>query len=140
MLSLAMSKSTKKSSNEKVQEPVRLRVFKSAWFDKTARKAQITDSHLCAAIQQVMLGQADDLGGGVYKKRLNDNMHRSIVLAKGGQYWVYQFLFAKKDRDNIDDDELATFKLLAKHYAQLNEEQVTQMLAIREFLEICHDC
>lgn len=134
-----MPKSTKNNSDVKIQEPVRPRVFKSSWFDKAARKAQITDSHLCTAIQQVMLGQADDLGGGVYKKRLNDNMHRSIVLAKGGRYWVYQFLFAKKDRENIDSDELAAFKRLAKLYAQLNEEQVAQMLAIREFLEICRD-
>ena len=56
-----------------------------------------------------MLGQADDLGGGVFKKRLDDNLHRSIILAKGGQYWVYEYLFAKKDRDNIEDDELLYF-------------------------------
>jgi len=30
-----------------------------------------------------MEGQAEDLGEGVFKKRLNKNMHRSIVLAKG---------------------------------------------------------
>ena len=53
-----------------------------------------------------MRGQADDLGGGVFKKRLNDNMHRSIILAKGGRRWVYEFLFAKKDRANIANDEL----------------------------------
>lgn len=28
-----------------------------------------------------MRGQADDLGGGISKKRLYDNQHRSIVLA-----------------------------------------------------------
>ncbi len=50
---------------------------------------------MCLAIQQVMDGQADNLGGGVFKKRLNDNMHRSIIVAKGGRYWVYAFLFAK---------------------------------------------
>ena len=44
-----------------------------------------------------MRGQADDLGGGVFKKRLNDNMHRSIVLAKGGRHWVFAYLFAKKE-------------------------------------------
>lgn len=64
-----------------------------------------------------MAGHADDLGGGVFKKRLNDNMHRSIVLAKGGRIWVYEYLFAKKDRDNIEDGELAAFRLLAKGYA-----------------------
>ena len=56
--------------------------FKTAWFSKAARKAGIGDSALIAAIRDVMQGQADDLGGGVFKKRLNKNMHRSIVLAK----------------------------------------------------------
>ncbi len=39
------------------------RVFKTAWFTKAARKAYITDEELCSAIRQVMVGQADDLGG-----------------------------------------------------------------------------
>jgi hypothetical protein len=34
------------------------------------------------------------------KKKLNKNQHRSITLAKGGQYWIDEYLFAKKDRDN----------------------------------------
>jgi putative transcriptional regulator len=42
------------------------RVFKTAWFSKAARKALITGAELCVAIRQVILGQADDLGGGVY--------------------------------------------------------------------------
>jgi hypothetical protein len=28
------------------------------------------------------------LGGAVFKKRLNRNLHRSIVI-RGGRYWVY---------------------------------------------------
>ena len=52
-----------------------------------------------------MKGQADDLGGGVLKKRLNKNMHRGIILARRRRYWVYVYLFAKNDRENIDDDE-----------------------------------
>jgi len=39
------------------------RFFKTAWFSKAAKKAHISDVELCAAIRQVMLGQADDLGG-----------------------------------------------------------------------------
>ena len=140
MLLFVMSQNTGNQPDATGQALVKQRVFKSSWFDKAARKALITDSELCAAMAQVMLGQADDLGGGVYKKRIHDNRQRSIILANGGQYWVYQFLFAKKDRDNIQADELAAFKQLARHYAQLSEEQVQQMLAIREFLEICHDC
>jgi hypothetical protein len=49
-----------------------------------------------AAIRGVVKGQADDLTGGVYKQRMNDNKYRSIVLAKGGEHWVFTYLFAKK--------------------------------------------
>lgn len=59
------------------------RVFKTGRFSKDAKKAGIDDAGLCAAMREVMAGQADDLGGGVFKKRLNDNRHRSIILAKG---------------------------------------------------------
>lgn len=115
------------------------RAFKTAGFAKTSKRARISDKALCEAIQQVMLGQADDLGGGVYKKRLNGNLHRSIILAKGGKYWIYEYLFAKKDRANIDGDELLAFRLLAKSYAGLTETQVGQLLAAGDFVEICHD-
>ena len=115
------------------------RVFKTARFSKNARKAKIKDAMLCTAIAQVMAGQTDDLGGGVFKKRLNDNLHRSIILAKGTKYWIYEFFFAKKDRDNIDDDELLAFRRLAKSYAGLTEPQVSQLLAAGDFLEICNE-
>lgn len=115
------------------------RAFKTAWFAKEARKAKITDEVLCHAISQVMKGQADDLGGGVYKKRLNDNMHRSIILAKAGQYWIYAYLFAKKDRENIAQDELAAFKRLAKDYSSASDSSISALLIQEELLEICHD-
>lgn len=115
------------------------RVFKTAWFSKAARKAHIDDCELCTAIRVAMRGQADDLGGGVFKKRLNDNMHRSIILAKGGRYWVFEYLFAKKDRENIADDELAGFRALAKAYAGLTQRQIEKLLQDRDLMEICHD-
>ena len=115
------------------------RVFKTAWFTKAARKARIHAPELCAAITQVMQGQADDLGGGVYKKRLNDNRHRSIILAKGDRYWVYEYLFAKKDRANIQADELAAFRSLAKGYAALNAQQLENLIQANHFVEICHE-
>ena len=91
------------------------RAFKTAWFTKAARKARIKDDELCEAIEKVRKGQADDLGGGAFKKRLNKNLHRSIILAKGGRYWIYEFLFAKKDQANIADEDLEDFRALAKN-------------------------
>ena len=104
------------------------RVFKTAKFSKDARKAKIKDLELCLAMQQVLLGQVDDLGGCVFKKRLNNNQHRSIILAKGGKYWIYEYLFAKNDRENVENNELLAFRLLANSYAGLIEHQVGQLL------------
>ena len=115
------------------------RVFKTAWFSKAARKARIGDPALIAAIREVMLGQADDLGGGVFKKRLNKNMHRSIVLAKGGQHWIFAYLFAKKDRANIDDDELADFKKLAQAFGRMTDTELRAALNQGDLLELCDE-
>jgi hypothetical protein len=112
------------------------RVFKTAWFSRAARKANITDAELYAAIRQVMLGQAVDLGGGVFKKRLGKNLYRSILVAKGGKYWVYEYLFAKKDQANIEDNELAKFRQLAKVYATLTEHQVNWLIEENSWVEI----
>jgi hypothetical protein len=115
------------------------RAFKSAWFARAAKKAKISEIELCKAIAQVMAGQADDLGGGVYKKRLSHNQYRSIILARGGDYWVYQYLFAKQDRANIDDDELKILRAAAKEYAILSPEQADQEVAAGRWIEISPD-
>jgi hypothetical protein len=115
------------------------RTFKTAWFAKAARKALIKDEELCQAIAEVRLGQADDLGGGVFKKRLDKNRRRSIILAKGRRYWVYAYLFAKKDRANIDDDELRAFRKLADLYSGKTDDEIEKELRARELVEICND-
>ena len=117
---------------------MKLRLFKSRHFADAASKAWICDSELGEAFGEMLRGQADNLGGGVWKKRLNHNRHRSIVLAKGRHYWVYQFLFAKQDQSNISHKELTGFRALAKAYEGLNEIQIQQLLDLREFVEIDH--
>ena len=116
-----------------------MRVFKTACFAKAARKARISEDQLCVAIRQVVKGQADDLGGGVFKKRLNKNMYRAILLTQAGQRWTYEYLFAKKDRANIEDDELAAFRQLVKGYETLSERQIAQLMQDGDLTEICHD-
>jgi hypothetical protein len=113
------------------------RVFKTAWFSKAARKAFIDDAELCDAMRQVMAGQADNLGGGVYKKRLSRNQYRSIVVAKGGRYWVFVYLFAKQDRANIEEDELEHFRRLADLYARKSEADLAKEIGLQELVEIC---
>jgi hypothetical protein len=90
-------------------------------------------------ITRVLKGQAVDLGGGAFKKRLNKNRALSIIVAKTGQHWAYEYLFGKKDRDNIEDAELAAFRKLAGQYQTLTDRQFDQLVPEENFPEICHD-
>lgn len=112
------------------------RTFKTRWFAKKAKKIGITDTDLCRAIEQVRKGQAEDLGGGVFKKRLNKDDHRSIILAKGGQYWIYEFIYPKQDKADLEENELKDFRKLAKVYGALKTSQLKQLLDDRELVEI----
>lgn len=114
------------------------RTFKTRWFAKAAAKARIPDTALCKAIAQVRDGQVDDLGGGVFKKRLDENRQRSIILARGARYWVYAYLFAKQGRANITDAELAGFRALAGLYYRKTDADLDRELTARELTEICH--
>ena len=78
----------------------------------------------------------DKTGGGVFKKRLNDNRHRSIILTRGDRYWIHEYLFAKQDRDDIDADELASFRMLAKSYAGLTGMEVTELIVQKHGLKV----
>jgi len=115
------------------------RVFKTAWFSRASAKALISDAELCSAVRQVMLGQCDDLGGGVFKKRLSKNLARSIIVAKGGRYWDYVYLFAKKDKANIDKRDLADLRDLADVYARKSEAEIAEELHLEKIVEICRD-
>lgn len=114
-------------------------MFKTKGFARAARRVRITDVALCVAIGEVMRGQADSLGGGVWKKRLGQNRERAIILAKGDRRWVYEFLFSKQNREGISDAELAGFRQLAAVYATLQETAIAAMLTNGDWTEICHD-
>jgi hypothetical protein len=115
------------------------RAFKTAWFAKHPKKARISDAVLCAAFREIKLGQCDDLGGGVFKKRLANNDYRSIILTKNRGQWVYEYLFAKKDRESIDDRELVAFRKLSSAYAALTRDQLGLLCVAGDLLEICND-
>jgi hypothetical protein len=114
------------------------RVFKTAWFAKKAKSAGITDAELCKAATELGDGQGDDLGGNVWKKRLDKNTKRGIVVNKIGDFGVFVYLFAKSDRENIDDRELRDFKKLARDYGTAKDADIDWMLKSKELVEICN--
>jgi hypothetical protein len=72
------------------------------------------------------------------KNRLDKNGSRSIILAKGGRRWVFEYLFTKKDRENIEDDELVEFRKLATVYEVLTDPQLKELIENSDWMEICH--
>lgn len=120
-------------------KPMSPRLFKTKRFSMQIGRAWIDDDELREAFTEMLNGQGDNLGGGVWKKRLNANRHRSIVLVKGGHYWIYQFLYAKKDQSNISPRQLADLRELAKTYGGLTEMEIQRLLDMKEFVEIPHE-
>jgi hypothetical protein len=59
-----------------------------------------------------------------------------MILTKCSDYWVYEFLFAKADRDNIDTAELQAFRALAKNYAALTPKQIQSLIDDHHFYEL----
>ena len=114
------------------------RSFKTHFFAKQARKAKISDGELCRIVSEFATGKATDLGGGVFKQRLHHNEYRSILIAKGRDYWVLEFLFAKKDAENITRAALDGFRTLADRYAALNPRQLELLIEAGDLEEICH--
>ncbi|MDC6178364.1 type II toxin-antitoxin system RelE/ParE family toxin [Ralstonia solanacearum] len=115
------------------------RIFKTKWFNKAAQAASISDAELHRVARQLMQGLGDDLGGNVWKKRLDQNRKRSIVLNKVGRYWFFVFLFAKSDRDNIDGRELAAFRKLASDFGNCASADIDRLVELKELVEVCND-
>jgi hypothetical protein len=120
-----------------------VRIFKSRWFQRFARKEGIADAVLCEAVARAEEGQIDaDLGGGVIKQRIarpgqgRSKGYRTIVFFRRGTTAFFVYGFAKSQRANIDRDEEEQFKEAAKHVLALTEKQLAELLKNGDFMEV----
>jgi hypothetical protein len=124
-----------------------MRVYKNGWFSKFARKERIRDVALCAAIHRAEQGLIDaDLGGGVIKQRVardgegKSGGYRTLIFFRQGEMGVFTFGFAKSDRANLNEDELAVFKKAARLFLELTQAQIKIELEAGRLLEVhCGD-
>jgi len=123
-----------------------LRVFKSAWFGRFARKEKISAKALWEAVNRAENGLVDaDLGGGVIKQRIGrpgeskSKGYRSIVLYRKGDKAFFVYGFPKSDLCNIRDDEQEQFKKAAKSILALSDEQIRQLIENGQFEEVKKD-
>lgn len=120
-----------------------MRIFRNAWFERFARRQQITDAMLLEAVARAGRDQIDaDLGAGVLKQRLarqgqgRSGGYRTIILYRAAERAVFVYGFAKSDRSNLDRDELVQFRKAASHVLALSEAQLTDLVNQGLFSEV----
>src|SRR5712671_647284 len=102
-----------------------MRVFKTKAFARFATREQISDAKLCEAIRRAERGLVDaDLGGGVLKQRVarpgqgRSGGYRVLIAYRLKARAVFLFGFAKSARANVEDDELATARDIARAWLE----------------------
>jgi hypothetical protein len=88
---------------------------------RLVRRQRMPGDALSEAVRRAESGLIDaDLGGGVIKQRVarpgqgRSGGFRVILAYRREARAVFLFAFAKSERDNIDDDELATLRDLGR--------------------------
>ncbi|MFT5090433.1 MAG: hypothetical protein ACI906_002103 [Candidatus Latescibacterota bacterium] len=120
-----------------------LRIFKNAWFNRFARRERIGDAALTELIARIAKGAIDaDLGGHVIKQRMarpgqgKSGGYRTIIIFRQADKAFFVYGFAKKELENINEDELKAFKQTAKELLALSEDQIEQLIKIEGLTEI----
>lgn len=120
-----------------------MRIFKSKWFAKFAKKERISDEKLIEAVNDAEAGKIDaNYGGGVLKQRIarsgagKSGGYRSIILYVKGSTAFYVYGFSKKDQENITNDEESYFKKLAKLTLTLSDEDIAALLEEGTYEEV----
>jgi len=123
-----------------------VRIFKNKPFARFARKARLTDAALCEAIADVERGLIGaELGGDVLKQRIarpgggKSGGFRTIILFRAGSRAFFVHGFAKNEQDNIRDDELAAFKMLAAQLLAYDDAALAKAIAAGILTEVMCD-
>jgi hypothetical protein len=108
-----------------------MRVFTTKAFARFAVREGIAESALCSAIAGAEAGKIDaDLGGGVIKQRIarpgqgKSGGYRTIIVFRKGARAFFAYGFAKNDRDNITQDELKAFRMIASELLRYDDNQL----------------
>ncbi len=123
-----------------------MRVFKTKWLSRFARREGIADKRLQEAIERAERGLIDaDLGGGLIKQRVaragqgRSGGYRTIVAYCAKRRAVFLYGFAKNERDNIEPDELLTFRSIAADLLAADSARIAEAIENGVLQEIDHD-
>jgi hypothetical protein len=120
-----------------------VRIFKTKWFERYARKSGISDVALRAAVERVENGLVDaDLGGGLLKQRVarpgggKSGGFRTVLVYRQDDRAVFVFGFAKSERDNLSKEEEREYKKFANMLLSRTIQQLEALVAQGAYEEI----
>ena len=119
------------------------RIFRTKTFSRWLNKSDLSDADLLQAVKEIDKGLLEgDLGGNVYKKRVaignrgKSRGARTIVATKLSDHWFFIFAFAKNERANISDVELANFQKIAEVLLNLANDEISKLIQEKTLIEI----
>lgn len=118
-------------------------IYKTLWFDRWARKQNLSTRALCKAVREMAAGLYEaDLGGGLLKKRIarqgqgKRGGFRTLVATNKGNRWFFVFGFPKNERSNIDKDEEDALKKLAAYLLLQTPQALAKAQGAGELMEV----
>lgn len=124
-----------------------MRIFKTKWFARFARKEGIDDNKLLKAIAEAEKGASViDLGGGLIKKRVSrsgqgkSGGYRTIIVYRVKTLAIFVYGFPKSAKANLNAIELDAYKRLAQVFLGFSDKDIAKALKAGELMEVdTHD-
>jgi hypothetical protein len=102
-------------------------IYQTRWFNRWARKNGLGRSVLCQAVREIREGLYEaNLGGNLLTKRIarpgqgKSAGFRTIVATSDGDRCFFVYGFAKNERGDINEQEEAALKALARALLQMS--------------------
>ena len=115
-------------------------------FARFQRRERIDDESLARAVRNAEAGLIDaDLGGGLIKQRVpragqgKRGGYRTAIVYRRGDLAIFLVGFAKKDRANIDDDELEALRGQSRAFLRMGRDEIEAAIADNDLLEVGYE-
>ena len=112
-----------------------MQILKTKWLARFSRHKQIKDANLREAIERAEGGLIDaDLGGGLIKQRVarqgqgRSGGYRMVVAYRAKSRAVFLYAFAKNERENIDQDELAELRKVGSNWLNAPPQKIAKAI------------
>ena len=123
-----------------------MRIYKTKWLGRFARRELIKDDDLSEAIRRAERGLIDaELGGNIIKQRVartsqgRSGGFRMLVAYRSGDRAVFLYGFAKSERENIGLDELQTLRDVGAAWLAADARTMAKAIEANALQEVTYD-